>query len=119
MAQILAGGSEPNAGGNTEVITQVQTANWSQLQGKPYIEVSSKGIANGLSSVINDGADFGPDTTKGATAPGQYGGTYTETSGIQEAVNFGNKVMIKYSATGYPISAQINISRMLSQTKFS
>ena len=63
MAQILAGGSEPNAGGNTEVITQVQTANWSQLQGKPYITVSSKGIANGLSSVINDGADFGPDTT--------------------------------------------------------
>ena len=91
MAQILAGGSEPNAGGNTEVITQVQTANWSQLQGKPYIEVSSKGIANGLSSVINDGADFGPDTTKGATAPGQYGSPYTTTTGVQEGIKYFGK----------------------------
>ena len=88
MAQILAGGSEPNAGGNTEVITQVQTATWTQLQGKPNIEVSSKGIVNGLSNIPNDGVDFGPDTTSGATALGQYGGTYTETTGIQEAVNY-------------------------------
>ena len=88
MAQILAGGSEPNAGGNTEVITQVQTATWTQLQGKPYIEVSSKGIVNGLSNIPNDGADFGPDTTKGATAPGQYGSPYTETTGIYEVLNY-------------------------------
>ena len=86
MAQILAGGSEPNAGGNTEVITQVQTANWTQLQGKPYTEISSKGIVNGLSNIPNDGADFGPDTTKGATALGQYGAPYTETSGINEGI---------------------------------
>ena len=32
------------------------------INGKPYITVSSKGIANGLSTVFNNGADFGPDT---------------------------------------------------------
>ena len=85
MAQIIAGGTKPDSGGNVEVITQTQTTTWTQLQGKPYIAVSSKGIVNGLSNIPNDGADFGPDTTKGATAPGQYGAPYTETSGIQEA----------------------------------
>ena len=88
MAQIIAGGTKPDSGGNVEVITQTQTTTWAQLQGKPYILVSSKGIVNGLSNIPNDGADFGPDTTLGATAPGQYGGTYTETSGIQESHNY-------------------------------
>ena len=88
MAQIIAGGTKPDSGGNVEVITQTQTTTWTQLQGKPNIEVSSKGIVNGLSNIPNDGADFGPDTTKGATAPGQYGGTYTETSGWSEAFNY-------------------------------
>ena len=50
--------------------------------------VTSKGIVNGLSVLPNDGQDWGPDTTKGATAPGQYGGTYTVTSGIQDAVKY-------------------------------
>jgi len=45
------------------------------VRGKPYITVSAKGVSNGLSDLINDGADFGPDT------PG------TQTSGIQEALN--------------------------------
>ena len=49
--------------------------------------VTSKGIVNGLSVLLNDGQDWGPDTTKGATAPGQYGSPYTQTSGIQEAIN--------------------------------
>ena len=88
MAQIIAGGTKPDSGGNVEVITQTQTTTWTQLQGKPYISVSSKGIVNGLSNIPNDGADFGPDTTKGATAPGQYGAPYTETSGIQEIVSY-------------------------------
>ena len=48
--------------------------------------VSSKGIVNGLSVLPNDGQDWGPDTTLGATAPGQYGSPYTETSGLQEAL---------------------------------
>lgn len=89
------------------------------------VHVTSKGIINGLSVLPNDGTGwFGPDTTKGATAPGQYGSPYTETLGIQEGVSAGNKVMIKYSATGYPISAQINISHTVyieyeSQTVYS
>ena len=52
------------------------------------VNVTSKGIINGLSVLPNDGkGGFGPDTTKGATAPGQYGSPYTQTSGIQEAIN--------------------------------
>jgi len=53
------------------------------------VHVTSKGIINGLSVLPNDGTGgFGPDTTKGATAPGQYGSPYTQTSGIQEATNY-------------------------------
>ena len=37
---------------------------------------------------MSPSADFGPDTTLNATAPRQYGGTYTETYGIQEAINY-------------------------------
>ncbi len=48
---------------------------WSGLRGKGTVTVSAKGIANGLSALKNDGADFGPDT------PG------TTTYGIQEAIN--------------------------------
>ncbi|MEM3862403.1 MAG: hypothetical protein QW203_07995, partial [Thermoplasmatales archaeon] len=49
---------------------------WNVLNGKPYVTVSSKGISNGLSSIPNDGADFGPDT---------HG---TQTYGIQEALSY-------------------------------
>ena len=35
-------------------------------------------------AIVED-ADFGPDTTLGATAPGQYGAPYTKTSGINES----------------------------------
>ena len=45
------------------------------INGKPYITVSSKGITNGLSTIHNNGADFGPDTVG------------TTTSGINEAIN--------------------------------
>ena len=48
--------------------------------------VSAKGIVNGLSVLPNDGQDWGPDTTKGATAPGQYGAPYTQTFGIMESL---------------------------------
>ncbi|MEM4091092.1 MAG: hypothetical protein QXQ46_10225 [Thermoplasmatales archaeon] len=41
-----------------------------------YITVSANGISNGLSNIPNDGADFGPDTSG------------TQTSGIQEAINY-------------------------------
>jgi hypothetical protein len=60
----------------------------SDIKGKPYVTVSAKGIANGLSDIPNDGADFGPDTTLNATDPSQIGSPYTYTSGIQEAINY-------------------------------
>ena len=68
---------------------------WSILQGKPYVTVSAKGIANGLSTIINDGADFGVDTVG------------TTTSGIQEAINTGNPV--KLGAGNFVISNTITI----------
>ena len=59
---------------------------------KGYITVSAKGIANGLSNEPNDGADFGPDSYNpdytGSGIP------YTQTSGIQEAVNYGNNILL-------------------------
>ena len=51
----------------------------------PYIVVSSKGVANGLSEEYNDGWDFGPDSyspTSTSAIP------YTETDGIEEAWNY-------------------------------
>lgn len=57
------------------------------LKGKPYITISAKGLSNGLSTMPNDGADFGPDTTLGATSKNQTGGTLTQTYGIQEMGN--------------------------------
>jgi len=54
----------------------------------PYITVSAKGMSNGLSDIPNDGMDFGPDTMLDTTSKGQYGPPYTQTSGIQEAVNY-------------------------------
>ena len=51
---------------------------WKSINGKPSITVSSKGRSNGLSTKINDGADFGPDTTLNATSPSQTGPPYTK-----------------------------------------
>ena len=65
--------------------------------GVPEITVSTKGVANGLSTEYNDGWDFGPDSydpNSTASIP------YTQTSGIQEAVNY------SYSVS-YPISSTI------------
>ena len=53
---------------------------------KGYISVSAKGIVNGLSNQPNDGCDFGPDSYNP-----NYSGSgipYTQTSGIQEAINY-------------------------------
>ena len=54
---------------------------WKNIKGKPYITVSSKGLANGLSEYFNDGADFGPDSL-------QADGTLTQTLGIKEAHDY-------------------------------
>ena len=63
---------------------------WKSINGKPFITVSSKGRSNRLSTKINDGADFGPDTTQGATSPNQIGAPYSTTLGIEEANNYMN-----------------------------
>jgi len=68
--------------------TYVPKVKYSKIQGKPYVTVSAKGISNGLSDTYNDGADFGPDTMLNATSPNQYGPPYTQTVGIQEAINY-------------------------------
>jgi len=70
----------------------------SGIKGKPYITVSARGIANGLSDIPNDGADFGPDTTLNATNPSQIGAPYTQTTGIQEAWNYA----FATATTNYP-----------------
>ena len=61
---------------------------YKDIVGKPFITVSAKGIANGLSNIPNDGADFGPDTTLNATSPSQTGSPYTQTTGINEAISY-------------------------------
>ena len=60
---------------------------WRNITGKPYITVSSKGLANGQSEYFNDGADFGPDSL-------QADGSLTQTMGIQEAVLTGKHVKV-------------------------
>ena len=81
----------------TMVLPLLQETN---IRGHPYVTVSSKGIANGLSRYPNDGADFGPDTTKGATSIGQISSPYTQTVGIQESVNYVFSNGITFSGTG-------------------
>jgi len=74
---------------------------WKNITGKPYITVSSKGLANGQSEYINDGADFGPDSL-------QADGTLTVTGGMQEAGEY------SYSKYGYThimlLGGVINVS---------
>ena len=74
---------------------------WRNITGKPYITVSSKGLANGLSEYINDGADFGPDSL-------QADGTLTQTGGVLDAINYciSNKITKIYVKGGiYYINA--------------
>ena len=53
------------------------------------VNVTSKGIVNGLSVLPNDGTGgFGPDTTLDASSVGEIGSPYTQTSGINESVNY-------------------------------
>ena len=70
---------------------------WKSINGKPEIIVSTRGISNGLSYKANDGADFGVDTTLGATSPSQTGAPYTTSGGILEAWNYAVSRGIYYS----------------------
>ena len=51
--------------------------------GVPEITVSSKGVANGLSTEYNDGYDFGPDSYNPSVTSGV---PLTQTGGMQEAI---------------------------------
>ena len=69
---------------------------WKNITGKPYITVSSKGLANGLSEYFNDGADFGPDSL-------QADGSLTQTGGIMEAKESLPKIYNSNSGRYVPI----------------
>ena len=76
---------------------------WKNIKGKPYITVSSKGLANGLSEYFNDGADFGPDSL-------QADGSLTQTSGIKEAINYAQTngiTKVKLTAGKFVISPDL------------
>jgi len=79
--------------------------------GKPEITISAKGIQNGTSAYLNDGADFGPDTMLGATTLGQYGPPFTTTSGLAEAFDYAD-------AIGGNVSAVPGIFGISSPTTF-
>ena len=78
------------------------------------VNVTSKGIINGLSVLPNDGTGgFGPDTTLDATSVGEIGSPYTQTAGIMEAYNYASsqtnkKIFIK--SGNYNITSTISIS---------
>ena len=93
---------------------------WKSINGKPFITVSAKGRSNGLSNKINDGADFGPDTTLNASSPNQTGPPYTQTVGIQEALNYAsnrvntNAFPIVFAYGAFHISSNIYIPSWIS-----
>ena len=62
---------------------------------KGFTSVSAKGVANGLSTEYNDGADFGPDSYN----PDHTGSgiPYTQTSGINEALLYLNETKALYN----------------------
>ena len=77
--------------------------------GVPEITVSSKGVANGLSTEYNDGFDFGPDSydpTSTANPP------YTQTSGIQELFSYGlkNNISVKFASGTYLIDQAVTVN---------
>lgn len=87
-----------------------QMSSWRFQAGRPFFTVSSTGINGGGSTISNGGADFGPDTTEGAASPSQLGAPYSNTSGIQEALNtlaVQGGGMVYIAAGSYAISEPI------------
>ena len=78
-----------------------KTQNWvvySSEINDDNVNVTSKGIINGLSVLPNDGTGgFGPDTTLGATSVGEIGSPYTQTVGIMEAVDYAYSISIPFT----------------------
>jgi len=65
--------------------------------GIPYITVSAKGVANGLSTEYNDGYDFGPDSYN----PGVSSGIpVTQSGGLLEAWNYAVSVSYTFPTSG-------------------
>jgi hypothetical protein len=77
----------------------------------PEITVSAKGIANHMSEEINDGYDFGPDTYNPSVTSGV---PLTQTSGLQEAVNYQqtNGGEIKMLGGVFTISANVPLKEV-------
>ena len=72
---------------------------FTDIAGKSYYLISSKGLSDGSSDKLNDGADFGPDT------PG------TQTSGIQEALNAaGNAIKVKVAFGNYKLNSNLQFN---------
>ena len=87
---------------------------WKSINGKPFINVSAKGRSNGLSTKINDGADFGPDTTLNASSPNQNGAPYTQTNGISEAINYALTINPTTPPTIMLLNGNFNCSAQIS-----
>ena len=77
----------------------------------PYIVVSSKGIANGLSEEYNDGWDFGPDSySPSSTSAIPYTQTTGTGEGYQYAINNGYFKIVLGTGT-FHIKEQITITQ--------
>ena len=95
------------------VITEDDGAFWyiaykEKNPGVPYITVSSKGVANGLSTEYNDGYDFGPDSYNPNISSGI---PLTQTSGIQEACAYAYSIGQSLPFNGKPgvINTQLTV----------
>jgi hypothetical protein len=82
----------------------------------PYITVSAKGVANGLSTEYNDGYDFGPDSYNPSVTSGV---PLTQTSGFLEAwdysqniglANGGHSPVISFTAGSFDITAATTLN---------
>jgi len=74
--------------------------------GIPYITVSAKGVANGLSTEYNDSYDFGPDSYN----PGVSSGIpVSQSTGFLEAWNYAVSVSYPNPTTGHYIMPMIKI----------
>ena len=88
----------------------------------PYIVVSSKGIANGLSEEYNDGWDFGPDSYNPSVTSGV---PLTQTVGILEAVQYSYgsldapNVPIKLTAGKFVISPDAKLYQINKSAPFT
>jgi hypothetical protein len=74
--------------------------------GIPYITVSAKGVANGLSTEYNDGYDFGPDSYNPNISSGI---PVTQSGGLLEAWDYAVSVSYPNPTTGHYIMPMIKI----------